>query len=124
MASVTLTRTRFVQGVWEGLLSGGAGGGRQPNLTVTHQDRTLPGLEVTLREAGHWQVRLPVPADLISDGVTTLLFRDSDSGEVLDSFTILAGDALTGDIRAEIDLLREELDMLKRAFRRHCLETA
>ncbi len=25
---------------------------------------------------------------------------------------------------AEVDLLRSELDMLKRAFRRHCLETA
>jgi hypothetical protein len=28
------------------------------------------------------------------------------------------------DLRAEVDLLRAELDMLKRAFRRHCLETA
>jgi hypothetical protein len=27
------------------------------------------------------------------------------------------------DLRAEVDLLRAELDMLKRAFRRHCLET-
>ena len=35
----------------------------------------------------------------------------------------LAGEALAHDIRAEIDLLRAELDMLKRAFRRHCLET-
>jgi hypothetical protein len=26
-------------------------------------------------------------------------------------------------LRAEVDLLRAELDMLKRAFRRHCVET-
>jgi hypothetical protein len=43
---------------------------------------------------------------------------------VLASFAFLAGDALSEDIRAEMDLLRDELDMLKRAFRRHCVETA
>ena len=36
----------------------------------------------------------------------------------------LIGDEVTGpDLRAEVDLLRAELDMLKRAFRRHCVET-
>ena len=42
---------------------------------------------------------------------------------MLDSFALMSGDALSYDIRAEMTLLREELDMLKRAFRRHCLET-
>ena len=37
--------------------------------------------------------------------------------------TIVTGVAMEDDVRAEIDLLRAELDMLKRAFRRHCLET-
>ena len=27
------------------------------------------------------------------------------------------------DIRAELSLVRDELDLLKRAFRRHCVET-
>ena len=31
---------------------------------------------------------------------------------------------LDDDIRAEVDLLRAELDMLKSAFRRHSVETA
>jgi hypothetical protein len=31
---------------------------------------------------------------------------------------------LEEDIRAEVSLLRAELDLLKRAFRRHCAETA
>jgi hypothetical protein len=30
---------------------------------------------------------------------------------------------LAEDIRAEMDLLRAELDLLKQAFRRHCVET-
>ena len=68
-------------------------------------------------------LRVPIPAELLSDGVQTFLIRDTDSGETLESFSILAGEALADDIRAEVELLREELDMLKRAFRRHCLET-
>jgi hypothetical protein len=64
-----------------------------------------------------------IPPAMLGDGVTTLLFRNTETGEVLTSFALLAGDALADDIRAEMDLLREELDMLKSAFRRHCLET-
>jgi hypothetical protein len=43
---------------------------------------------------------------------------------LLGSFSIVAGDALAEDIRAELSLLRAELDMLKKAFRRHCVETS
>ncbi len=35
-----------------------------------------------------------------------------------------AGSALDEDIRNDLSLLREELEMLKRAFRRHCADTA
>ena len=42
---------------------------------------------------------------------------------ILGDFTLMAGDAVADDLRAEVELLRAELDMLKRAFRRHCLET-
>ena len=45
-------------------------------------------------------------------------------GEVLASFTLVAGVPLEEDLRAEISLLRAELDLLKKAFRRHVTETA
>jgi hypothetical protein len=61
--------------------------------------------------------------DLIGDGAQTFLIFDKDTGETLDSFTIIAGDAVSDDIRAEVALLRAELDLVKRAFRRHCVET-
>ena len=64
------------------------------------------------------------PRALISDGLQSFVISNPDTGETLESFAILAGDALADDIRAEIGLLRAELDMLKRAFRRHCAETA
>ena len=44
-------------------------------------------------------------------------------GVVRGQFTVIAGVPLDEDVRAEISLLRAELDLLKRAFRRHCAET-
>jgi hypothetical protein len=107
--------------VWEGVLSGEAEGA--PEIEVTHLQEPVAGVEVIARPEGDWVVRVPVPAEKISDGVQTFVIRDRRSGDTLDSFTLLAGDALSFDIRAEMALLREELDLLKRAFRRHCLDT-
>jgi len=119
-----LTRTRFQAGLWEGILDGAGAG--TPQLEVFHRDRALGGLAVTPDPAQptRYRVSFPVPADLLSDGVQTILIRDADSGEALDSLTIVAGLAPEDDIRAEMDLLRTELDLLKRAFRRHCRDTA
>ena len=56
--------------------------------------------------------------------VQTFLIRSKPTGETLAHFTVITGVAMEDDMRAEVDLLRAELDMLKRAFRRHCVETA
>lgn len=124
MSEFTLTKTRLFEGVWEGVLTRAGEGNAQPQVEVTHLEKPVPGVEVTEKpEESLWVVRVPVPADLIADGVQTFLINDAKSGETLNSFSLLAGEALSHDIRAEMNLLREELDMLKRAFRRHCLET-
>ncbi|SDI86188.1 hypothetical protein [Lutimaribacter saemankumensis] len=124
MSTMNLTKTRLFEGVWEGVLTMADGGKSQPSIRVTHLDQPLDGIEVVEdRAQAHWVVRVPIPARLLSDGVQTFLISDPDTGEKLASFAVLAGDALGDDIRAEMDLLRAELDMLKRAFRRHCVET-
>jgi hypothetical protein len=115
---VTLTQTRIVEGHWHGLLTGLA----VPRLVVEHLGRPLP-FDVAPAPGGH-AVTVPIPADLLSEGVQTFVIRQEGQVEVLASFAIIAGAALDTDLRAELDLLRAELDMLKRAFRRHCLETA
>lgn len=51
-----------------------------------------------------------------------IALRSVASGEVLDRITLMSGAPLDEDIRAEVALLRDELEMLKRAFRRHCAE--
>ncbi|WP_294621793.1 hypothetical protein [uncultured Roseovarius sp.] len=124
MSEFTLTKTRLFEGVWEGVLTRAGEGNTQPQVEVTHLEKRVPGVEVTEKpEESLWVVRVPVPAEMIADGVQTFLIKDAKSSEVLNSFSLLAGEALSHDIRAEMTLLREELDMLKRAFRRHCLET-
>jgi hypothetical protein len=122
MSEVTLVKTRLRAGVWEGVLSGVPG---QPDLSVTHLDAPIAGLSVSSlpNQPGEWQVRVPIPAECLSEGVQTFVISDAASGERLAHFTIITGVAMEDDIRAELDLLRAELDLLKRAFRRHCVET-
>ncbi len=125
MSQLTLTATRLFEGVWEGvLIVSEADGNYQPEVEATHLGKPLEGVSVSEDATqGFWTVRVPVPVAALSDGVQTFLISDQRTGQKLNSFTILAGEPLSDDIRIEMDLLRAELDMLKKAFRRHCLET-
>jgi hypothetical protein len=121
-AQPRLIETRIRAGHWEGVLQGAP---VRPQLRVVHLERDVQGiaLEPVPERAGDWAVRVPIPVETLSDGVQTYLIQDSTTGERLGHFTIAAGALLDDDIRAEVDLLRAELDLLKRAFRRHCVET-
>lgn len=122
MSDYTLTKTRFREGIWQGLLSGPADG--QPEISVTLEGAAVRGVTLAAMGApGQWALDVPVPVEAVGDGVQTFMIREASSDQMLDSFTLIAGEALGSDFRAEMSLLRAELDMLKRAFRRHCLET-
>jgi hypothetical protein len=124
MTDLTLTKTRLFEGVWEGVLTRESGGTATPEVEVTHLQIPLDGVEVIEKpEEKLWVLRVPIPGEVIADGVQTFLISDRATGEKIGDFALMSGDALSYDIRAEVTLLREELDMLKRAFRRHCLET-
>ncbi|WP_298493075.1 hypothetical protein [uncultured Maritimibacter sp.] len=122
MADLVLTKTRIHAGVWEGVLTGAA---TPPDIDVTHNGIEIPG--ATLRDdpnvEGQFRVSVPIPVELLSEGVQTFIISQRD-GDRLASFTIVTGQPLDEDFRAEMELMRAELDMLKRAFRRHCVETA
>lgn len=127
-----LTKTRIRAGVWEGVLAAtptsgtpASGPSDAPALEVSLLGTAIAGLTLTAipDRAGEWLVRVPIPADALSEGVQTFLIRNIATAETLAHFTVITGVAMEDDMRAEIDLLRAELDMLKRAFRRHCLET-
>ena len=123
MSKFKLVKGSLSNGIWEGHLTQEEGDGA-PNITVTHQMTVVDGVTLSQDDAPTgWCVKVPVPASAISDGVQTFVISDGDTGDVLNTFSILAGDAIGEDMRAEMDLLRAELDLLKRAFRRHCVET-
>jgi hypothetical protein len=125
MSDLNVTKTRMKQGVWEAILrrQNEAAHADLPKIEVTLDNRGLEGIEVIPDQEGGYVLRVPVPKEAISDGIQTFLVKDAVTGEKLESFAVMAGEAVEDDIRSEIDLLRAELDMLKRAFRRHCLET-
>ena len=125
MADVTLTRMRLAEGVWEGLLK--ARDASVPRLRLRHDDEDLGELQpVEVGEGrgdgGSWLVRFHLPIERLSDGVQTFVSEDIQTGDALAHETVIAGEILDEDVRAEVQLLRAELDLLKRAFRRHCSE--
>lgn len=124
MAEPVLTETRIRAGIWEGVLRAEPGA-PVPEVEVRHLDHRVEGatLASVPGQPGHWALRVPVPVQALSDGVQTFVIRSTASGATLGHFTIVTGADRGDDLRAEVDLLRAELDMLKRAFRRHCLET-
>lgn len=123
MSQLTLSKTRLRHGRFEGIIEGATGGAR-PDIEARHQDQVIEGVTVSEGNvAGTWDLMVPVPADAIADGVQTIVVYVAGSDHKLGDVTLIAGDMADDSLRAEVELLRAELDMLKRAFRRHCLET-
>jgi len=122
LSGLRLQRTAVREGVWEGLLTRVGPGEGPPRIDICHRDVPLGEAEVTARSDTSFTVRVPVPVNSLADGVQTFVLVDRETGLMLDSFAVSLGEPLGGDIRAEMDLLRAELDLLKRAFRRHCAE--
>jgi hypothetical protein len=123
MADTKLTKTRIRAGVWEGILVSQQA---SPKLEVVLEGHLVNGVTQTAiaDRPGEWVVRVPIAPEHLSEGVQTYLIRETGSSDAMAHFTVITGVAMEDDLRAEVDLLRQELDMLKRAFRRHCLETA
>jgi len=126
MSEFTVTKTRIQAGIWEGVVSAIGEPDLEPEIEVSHLEQPILSVALTedSKDQGVWHLRIAIPPELLSDGVQVFVISDKETGEKLDAFSILTGEPLEDDIRAEMELLRAELDMLKRAFRRHCLETS
>jgi hypothetical protein len=126
MTDYTLTKTRIQAGIYEGVLKASSETAMTPEISGVFLDQNVG--ELTLSEdpslAQTWHLKFRLPTDVLTDGIQTFLIVDQTTNETLDSFTIITGEPLSDDLQAEVDLLRAELDMLKKAFRRHCVETS
>ncbi len=124
MSDLTLTKIRLRHGVWEGRITGAPATGKRPEVNVTWLDQPVEQVELSEgADPSYWDLKITVPIDAISDGVQSFLIVDAETDTKLGDFTLIAGEPVSDDLLAEVQLLRAELDMLKRAFRRHCLET-
>ncbi|WP_170401606.1 hypothetical protein [Ruegeria arenilitoris] len=108
-----LTHIRFENGLWQGHLQADS----EPRIEVRYLGENLEDVRVSATEDG-WTLTVPVPVAALSDGVHCFVLVDAATSEKIGDFTIIAGSPAADDLRAEVELLRAELDMLKRAFRR------
>lgn len=124
MSNLTLTKINLRNGRWEGRLTDADATGDRPDIRVIYLDQPFDSVELQEGDgAGIWNLAISVPIQAVTDGVQTFVIFDGSDDTKLGDFTLIAGEAIADDMRAEMELLRAELDMLKRAFRRHCLET-
>ncbi len=116
MQDESLTRVRLHGGRYEGLYAGPPDAG----IEALHQGQVIAVARITPDEAApsRCRVTLDLPPSVIGEGVQVVTLRSTLSGATLDRITVMSGDTLDEDIRAEIALLRDELEMLKHAFRR------
>jgi len=123
MSVLTVTKTRLANGQWEGVITDVPSGIR-PGVAVRFRDKRLEDVTVTQTADDTWRLSFAIPVTAICDGIQTITIVEEKTGDVLNSAAIIAGETADETMQAEIDLLRAELDLLKRAFRRHCVETA
>ena len=112
-------------GVWHGTLRAETA---PPRIALICNGTVAGGVEVAAtNEPGLWRVTAPLPPGCLSDGAQTfVLIADDGTGDEpprpgaarLGRLAIIAGTPLADDLVAEIALLRAEIELLKREFRR------
>jgi len=127
MSRLHLIDGRLRAGVWRAVILSEAKLENAPSLEILHDGVVLSGVAVDAAGDGggqHWALSFAVPAERLSDGTQVFIVRDPKRDEPVGQFSLQSGPTIEADIAAEVELLRAELDLLKRAFRRHCTETA
>lgn len=114
-----LIRSTIFEGIWEGHVQGFD---EMPIIRVSFRGDDMPDVSIGAVEPGLWSVQMPIPPHAICDGIQNFIVH-TETGDEIGSFSIIAGEAVDHDLRTEIGLLRAELDLLKKAFRRHVIET-
>ena len=100
-------------GVFHGFLSGDLAD--QPSIDVRFGEKIAVAAKFEQVDGG-WIFTVPVPAQSLNDGITSVRFIEPGTGQVLARHVLAAGSIVPGDIEAELADLRTELSLLKRAF--------
>jgi hypothetical protein len=121
MSEENLVQLRLQNGVYEGILTSPV----MPELELVQGGAVIAVARVVpdADRPGCYRVTADLPSTVLSEGVQVVSFRSTHNGDILARLTFMSGSLLDEDIRAEVALLRDELEMLKRAFRQHCVAT-
>lgn len=111
--TLTLTPIGLSDGVWTVSLSGTT---EPPQLEVHLGEQVLDSPLPDQQPDGTWLAHLRLPPEAINDGVSVLSVYHQ--GARLGGFIVAAGDLLQDDLRAQVALLRAEVDLLKSTIRR------
>jgi hypothetical protein len=117
MGGWRLDRLALAAGLWQGRLTGPEGA-EPPPLAATCAGVELPAPRTEAAGAGRWTVSLALPPTIMTNG-TQILAIGPPGGDPLCLERLAFGDALGGDLAAELAALRTEVEVLKRALRRH-----
>lgn len=118
MAISEIREAAFENGVWQAE----AVSVEQPDVLVYYLGAEVADVDVQEVDTNLWEVSVPIPSAAVGDGVHTFVVQERGVPETLISFTLMAGSPVANDLRAEMSLMRQELDLLKRAFRRYVSE--
>lgn len=111
-------------GLWSGILTADSAPRR---VFLLRHGEILSFAKLMAVGDGRWDVSVDIPASVLSEGTHSLtLVADEGEGEGaplpdsihLDHLSLIAGKILDDDLAAEIALIRSELELIKREFRR------
>lgn len=111
-------------GIWQGILRREAPPAR---LLLVHMGNRVGEARATAQDDGSWRVAAAIPAEKLSDGVQTFILLEDQGKDTeppqpgaphLASLSLIAGTPLENDLLAEMNLMRGELDLLKKELRR------
>lgn len=117
MGSWVLERRRLAAGRWEGRLTGPEGA-LPPDLAAVWAGAEIAAPQVTAAGAGQWTVTVALPPAIMSDGLQVLAIGPRGE-DPLCLERLGFGEALADDPFAALEALRTEVEVLKRALRRH-----
>ena len=68
-------------------------------MIATYQGVEIADMSVTPFADKLWSLKLPLPLEMLSDGVHSCVISLA-TGEKIDDFKVIAGEMLAGDLRA------------------------
>ena len=116
MSGLKVKRKSIRNGRYEGILNGHSNGTKAPIVELRFLGRSVAAAEVSLAGKGEWTVKVQIPTTAVSEGVQVFALVEAETGALLDVFAVACGDAANDDLRVQIRMLQEELEMVKSAL--------